>query len=143
MKFALTVLIMITLLAAIGPARTKPSLVYPEAHTSFSAMQIRTAFWPGVAREKIEAGPLSLEIRVRTTEIDEANAEALPVSRFAVNTEFSASLDPLSIRAIVGLYLQTNRTRRMREARSQQSPATRKALPSGRAFTFDGLMSGS
>ena len=60
--------------------------------------------WPAsrsIAEERLQVGPVSLELRVRQSGGEKAKESTWPVSSIAVNSEFSASIEPFSMRIVI------------------------------------------
>lgn len=89
MKSLVTLSIIVVILAAIEPLGP-----FASSHD--------------VAYEEFQVGPLFLEVGMRRTEEDPAQYFPSPIFRVGVNTDFSTSLDPLSVRVIVVLNFESD-----------------------------------
>ena len=116
----------IALLTTLAPVDSRRSFAH-----------IQTESWNGSVQDEIEIGPLSIEFRIRTTGIEEPDDASTAISRIGVNTDISTALDPLSIRVVLVLHLDSSRTTPATESAIHHVPAMQKALPMGGLFAFD------
>lgn len=84
-----------------------------------------------VAEERLEAGPLSLELRLRHFNRGDPWHSSWPVSSMRVDSEFSASVAPFRIRLVMVIDLDSAPDSKIAEGGLHQKY---KGPPHGRAF---------
>ena len=116
MKSPLTPSILIAILTLAkppGPISTTVNAGSPPVlfDSSFAGHEVSL----DIVREEFQAGPFFLGLGMRT---EQSPAEDSPssISRIGVNTAISTSLDPLSIRVIVVLNLETSQSSDRKES---------------------------
>jgi hypothetical protein len=108
MKSLLTLSIVFAIFALPKPSDPKSTFTYRDSRPTSSALSSSSYDSSlDMVREEFQAGPFFLALGMRTTQRNAAEDSVSPISRIAVSTGMSASLDPLSIRVTVVLNLES------------------------------------
>lgn len=108
MKSLLILSILLAVFALPKPPDPKSTFTYRgfrHASSAWSSPRYESSL--DIVREEFQAGPFFLGLGMRTTQHDPTEDSISPISRIAVSTGMSASLDPLSIRVNVVLNLES------------------------------------
>lgn len=117
MKSLLTLSIVVAILALPKPSNPKNTFTHREhrlAPSASSSWRYESSL--DVVRKEFQAGPFFLRAGLRTTQHNPAEDSISPISRIAVSTGMSASLDPLSIGVTIVLNLETKDSAASRES---------------------------
>jgi hypothetical protein len=111
MKSLLTLSVLLAILTLAKPPGRVSTSAYLGSPPVLSALSFtRHEIALDNVREEFQVGPLFLQVDVRDTQNDPAGNSSSAIYRVGVNTRFSTSLNPLSIRVIVVLNLETNQS---------------------------------